>query len=194
MKRKRIFIAINLPENIKNKLANYQKRIEKAFGVNLRSIRWTKKENLHITLEFLGYLTENEILKVKEILKSLTRNFYPFDIKLIKICYGPKEERIPRMVWAVGERKKEVISLKEKLDKELKKFLNFESERREFIPHITLGRIRKWQWKAIPLDERPEIRREINLEFKTEKIDLMESKLLPQGAKYLKLKTFPFKK
>ena len=52
------FIAINLPEDIKEKLAEYQESWSEL------PIRWTKKENLHITLEFLGYLTEQKLIEV----------------------------------------------------------------------------------------------------------------------------------
>lgn len=192
MKKKRVFIAINLPEKIKDELLRYQKEID-SFFEDFKPIRWTKRENLHITLEFLGYLKEEEILKVKEVLRKLLENFSAFNAKLIEICYGPKKEKIPRMVWVIGERKKEISNLKEKLDKELEKSINFKPEKREFIPHITLGRIRKWQFKAIPLDERPEIKKEINLEFKVNSVDLMESKLAPQGAKYTILSSFSIK-
>ena len=53
-KRRRIFIAINLPEDIKRELAAYDQKWSDL------PVRWTEKENLHITLEFLGYLTDEE--------------------------------------------------------------------------------------------------------------------------------------
>lgn len=191
MKKKRIFIAINLPEIIKNKLVEYQKEIDESFfEENFHPIRWTKKENLHITLEFLGYLTEEEILKVKEVLKNLVKNFSPFEVNLIEVRYGPKEEKIPRMIWVVGERKKEILDLKEKLDDKLKKSINFEPEKREFTPHITLGRIRKWQFKAIPLDERPKVKKEIDLNLKVNSIELMESILKRTGPDYKIIESF----
>lgn len=191
MKKKRIFIAINLPEIIKNKLVEYQKEIDEFFfEENFHPIRWTKKENLHITLEFLGYLTEEEILKVKEVLKNLVKNFSPFEVNLIEVRYGPKEEKIPRMIWVVGERKKEILDLKEKLDDKLKKSINFEPEKREFTPHITLGRIRKWQFKAIPLDERPKVKKEIDLNLKVNSIELMESILKRTGPDYKIIESF----
>ena len=60
--RHRIFIAINLPEDIKKKLTDYQ-----AKWLEL-PCRWTKKENLHITLMFLGYLSDEELLEILKIL------------------------------------------------------------------------------------------------------------------------------
>jgi len=46
MKRRRVFIAINLPGNIRKKLAEYQKKWPEL------PIRWTKQDNIHITLVF----------------------------------------------------------------------------------------------------------------------------------------------
>ena len=63
--RRRVFIAINLPENIKKELSDYQ------FKWLELPASWVKKENLHITLSFLGYLIDEELL---EVLKTSEEN------------------------------------------------------------------------------------------------------------------------
>ncbi|MCD6177707.1 RNA 2',3'-cyclic phosphodiesterase [bacterium] len=190
--RHRIFIAINLPQKIKNELVQYQKEVEKFFEENIRPIRWTKKENLHITVEFLGYLHDREIEKVKEILREISKKISPFEVELFKICYVPEKEKIPRMIWAVGEKSDILCKMKRDLDQKLEKEIGFRPEKREFNPHITVGRIRKWQFKAIPLDERPEIERDIELKFKVNSIELMESFLKRTGPEYKIIESFLF--
>lgn len=192
MKKKRIFIAINLPEAIKNKLAEYQKEIDESFlEENFHPVRWVKKDNLHITLEFLGYLREEEIEKIKKILFEISQYFPVFKIKLTEICYAPEKEKIPRMIWIKGEKSDILSEIKKELDKKLEERISFKSERREFTPHVTLGRIRKWEFKAIPLNERPEIEKDIELEFKVNSVELMESILKRSGPEYQIIESFP---
>ena len=57
-------------------------------------------------------------------------------------------------------------------------------EKREFSPHITLARIKTWQWREIEPEERPEIEREIDLNFEVNSIEVMESAIKRTGAEY----------
>ena len=180
MQRHRVFIAINLPEDVKKKLVEYQKKWPEL------PVRWTKPDNLHITLEFLGYVRDENLINVFETTEKMAKKHKAFDVKLSKICYGPQNKKPPRMVWAVGERSEEFTSLKNDLDKALSI-----SENREFSPHITLGRIRQWDWRRVEPEERPEIDEDVNLNFSVDSIEIMESQLKRGGAEYTILETVP---
>jgi len=198
----RIFIAINLPENIKKKLAEYQLKWPDL------PIRWTKKDNLHITLIFLGYLSNEELLDVCKITKGAVSQTPSFLINLNKICYGPRTgppssreglasrpKKIPRMVWAEGEKSKELGRLQKDLENSLltSSVKGIESEARPYAPHITLGRIKAWEFKNFEPEERPEVNEEINLSFEVSSIDVMESKLKRGGPEYTILELCPLK-
>ena len=178
--RHRIFIAINLPENIKKKLAEYQNKWPEL------PIRWTRPDNIHITLAFLGYIKDEELLEISKITREAASRHISFFVNLNKICYGPSGKIPPLMIWAVGEKSEEFASLKNDLDKLLSDSENsgFSSEKREFFPHITLGRIRKWEWQRIEPEERPKVDEEINLSFSVDSIEIMESVLKKGGPKY----------
>lgn len=176
--QRRIFIAINLPENIKNKIACYQNEIEELFAScrnevsDAGPIKWTKKENLHITMEFLNYLTDEELIELCQKTKEIASEKKVFNIHLNKICYGPpdkKQTRIPRMVWLTGEKIKEF----------------------NFVPHITLGRIRAWEFKRLEPEEKPEINQDIDLNFEVNSIEIMESRLKRGGPEYTILESAP---
>ena len=162
--RHRIFIAINLPEDIKEKLVNYQRKWPEL------PIRWIKKDNLHITLEFLGYLSDDEISKVCQNTKKLASKRKPFSITFNKIFYGPPKKMPPRMVWVVGEKIQEF----------------------DLSPHVTLGRIRAWEFRQIEPEERPKVEEEINLSFEVNSIEVMESVLKKGGPKYTILESCKF--
>jgi len=152
-----------LPEEIKKKLAEYQKKWPEL------PVRWTKPENLHITLEFLGYVRDEDLINVFETTEKMAKKHKAFDVKLSKICYGPPD-RPPRMIWVVGEKIEEL----------------------NLSPHITLGRIRKWEWQRIEPEERPEVDEDINLSFSVESIEVMESVLKRGGPEYTVLQPYKF--
>lgn len=180
----RIFIAINLPQEIKTKLGNYQ-----SFWQDLPA-KWVKPENWHITLAFLGYLNDEELLKVCQITKEVAERHSPFLINLKKIVYGPPKKMPPRMIWVEGEKSEELGKLQKDLENSLAGKINFETENRPYTPHITLARIRQWEFRQIEPEERPEINEEIDLSFQVNSIEVMESKLKRGGAEYTILESF----
>ena len=203
MQKHRIFIAINLPEDIKKKLSEYQDKIEELFTPYCRAesrtgsgpIRWTKTENLHITLEFIGYINNDGLLEIIEVAKKAASRHDPFLIKLTKICYGPLNKELPRMIWAIGEKSKEFASLRDDLEKSLSNFpengqsLSVNDKERKFSPHITLGRIKQWEWRRIEPEERPAVEKDISLTFEARSIEVMESKLKRRGPEYIILES-----
>lgn len=185
----RIFLAINLPENVKEELAEYQKQWPDL------PVRWTKKINLHITVEFLGYLSDEEILEVCKIAKETAKKHSSFPINLIKTCLGPPG-KAPKMIWVLGNKSEEFTSLKNSLQKAMVESgrMRFLPENRTFSPHITLGRINSWAFKEIEPDERPSVEEDINLKTEATSIDVMESVLKRGGPIYSILESCPLKK
>jgi len=212
-KRHRIFIAINLPEEIKRELYKIQERLAEKFtphqseGFGLGPVKWTKKDQLHITLEFLGDLTDQELAEVCKIAKEVGERHKPFSVELNKISYagvrpGSDLGQTPRMIWAGGEKSDELNELKQDLQNYLfeeatpsaldVKSLAGRRTSPDFFPHITLARIKEWEFKKIEPEERPEISEEINLPFTVESIEVMESELKRAGPVYTILESCPF--
>lgn len=199
MKKHRIFIAVNFPEYIKKKLEEHQNKIEEMFtpyqakGLGKGLIRWVKKENLHITLMFLGYLSDDELLEVIEIINEAVQGIEPLLINLNKICYGPPNKS-PRMIWAVGEKSEELSKLQNNLESFFSSSKDDIKEKRNYAPHITLGRINQWEFRSIELEERPIVDADVSLSFELSSIELMESQLKRGGPKYYILESFPLTK
>jgi 2'-5' RNA ligase len=184
---RRIFIAINLPEEIKEKLEKLEKEIADLFPPELNKgmFRWVKKENLHLTLLFIGSVREEEIPKICQIVKSAAQSQDPFSLRIEKVSYGPPKKIPPRLIWVEVERKPELLALAEKLKKAMAESgILRKIEQREFSPHITLARIKTFQWRRMEPEEKPEIEKEISLDFEVNSIEVMESKLKPSGAEY----------
>lgn len=89
---KRLFLAINLPMELKRELANVEKEINSAFPEETADaglFKWVKTENLHITLLFIGQVGDNAEPKLAEAINSVVKNYKPMEIKTKKVCYGP---------------------------------------------------------------------------------------------------------
>jgi len=185
----RVFIAINLPENIKKKLADFERKWPEL------PARWTKFFNLHITLSFLGYLQDDEILQVCDIVKEIALKHMPFSVNLKRICYGPTDAKQPRMIWIEGEKSEELGKLQKDLENSLRG-VSTESKTEQvkgYTPHITLGRLKLWEFRRIEPEEVPGINEEINFNFEVNSIDVMESELKKGGPNYAVLESVPLK-
>jgi 2'-5' RNA ligase len=184
----RIFIAINLPENLKKQLSLYESKWPEL------PCRWTRPENLHITLVFLGYVKDEELPEILEITKTAALKNKSFSIRLKKICYGPTDKKPVRMVWAEGEKSRELAVLQTDLENGLHGGVtNFKKEARAFTPHITMGRLKLWEFRAMEPQERPEISEDVLLDFEVNSIEIMESHLKRTGAEYTVLESYPLK-
>ncbi|MAE43186.1 RNA 2',3'-cyclic phosphodiesterase [Candidatus Woesearchaeota archaeon] len=128
----RLFIAIEMPESIKEYLIQIQKQIDN----DLAKIRWMKKEQMHLTLKFLGEVQPNDVEKVKEELRKI--KFVFFSVHLNSIGVFPSENCI-RVVWVGLKPEDKIMELQKDIDENLKKLFKKEGN---FKAHITLGRVK----------------------------------------------------
>ncbi len=170
-KKKRCFVAVNLPEEVKKQIFE---RISKKFPP--QDCKVVQEENLHVTLAFLGYLNEEEIALAREKMLALKER------KAFEIELAGAGDFNNRVFW-VGIKKgaKEL----EEIAQELQKMLKVSDER--FSAHLTIARN-----KSLPREKAGELMKEIGKEnffacFRAETIDFMESVLSPKGPKYEKL-------
>ena len=130
----RLFVAIDLPEEIKEELLKVQKKI----ATNAAKISWAYKKQFHLTLKFLGEVKED---KFNNIIARLERiDFKGFNLCLEKIGFFPDlHQGDLKVIWASISPEKKVMELQQKIDEELLEI--FPSEQK-FQSHITLGRVK----------------------------------------------------
>jgi|SRR5690625_115883 len=128
------FIAISLPIILKEKLNLIQSNLETVLPYQ----SWTHKEDLHITVKFLGGADIKSIQELKEKLNQLTA-LHSFKTEVKSIGYFGREAS-PRILWAGVQRNQEMENLKREV--EWLTYKKFDREKREFKPHITLAK--KW--------------------------------------------------
>ena len=187
IKRHRVFIAINFPPEIKKVLSRYEENFKEL------PAKWVEQENLHITLAFLGSITDKDIGEACIVAKSLADNKDGFKLNLESVEYGPTNKMPYKMVWLRGQKSKELSSLKNQLDQELVQAINFKPDHKGFSPHITLARINQMQLRVMDSEEIPEINEKLDLNFEVESIDVMESVLTKNGPAYTIIESFSLK-
>ncbi len=160
----KVFLAINLPDDIKEELLIIQKELADFFDE--KSIKWTSKDNLHITIHFFGNKNDSEINNIKETINNL--NLKEINLKISKISYGPDDNN-PKMIWALLDDSNDLQNIKNIFSDE------------KLILHITLGKINRFV--ATDMEFLPQICQDTDIEFQARGIDLMES----VGRKYRKI-------
>jgi len=168
----RCFIAIDLPEEVRKELSAVQRQLPQE--VKLIPV---KPENIHLTLKFLGEISDAEINKVKEALKKLKLGKFKAKLNSLGI-FTPDFVRI---VWVNLEPKEEFVKLHEKIDSELEK-VGFKKDK-SWENHVTISRI-KW------LKDKQSFIEKINkisvepIEFIVDSIKLKKSTLTKKGPVY----------
>ena len=185
MKKHRVFIAINLPAGIKKRLFEFSEKHSDL------PVRWIAEDNLHITLLFVGYATDEETVKICQIVKNAVSKHSPFEINLTKIDYD-SERKSPRMIWAFGEENQRFAGLENGIKNALaENGIGFDDRYRDSLIHITLGRIIQSEWRGLP--SKPEISEKIDLKFEAESVEVMESRLSRKGPEYVILESAKLK-
>ena len=168
----RTFICLDLPNDVLDEIVKVQERLSKT---NLIKGKFTEKQNIHLTLKFLGNIDKAKLNEVKERLNEL--KFKKFNLKLSKL--GVFSEKSVRIVWVsvVGQ---ELFELQKDIDFCLRDF--FEKEDR-FMGHITIVRPKAVKNKEKLLDELKNIGFS-KLNFEADKIYLKKSELTTLGPRY----------
>ncbi len=183
--KKRVFIAINLPENIKEEL---NKLLSLCRKINSQPvIRYVKTKGIHLTLHFLGYLDEAQINQVRTVLKNLARNYNQTKLITGQIGAFPNLKQ-PRVIFLSSQEKEgdHLAGLQKNLSSELEK-IGIDVDYRPWYPHLTLARIvGPCQFKTEPL-KLP------SLLIPVKSLELMESQLKPSGAEYKILASYQLK-
>ena len=173
----RLFIAINLPEDWKEKLAQLQSSIE-WLG---RGISWARSEGMHLTLKFLGEVPEEKVGEIVARLERACAGTAPFEMRMRGTGCFPNSKR-PRVYWAGLDGGETLIALQKRVEGEMER-LGFPREERDFTPHLTIARIKD------PMGKERMTRALLDYRLETDSVQvrevlLIQSILKPTGAEY----------
>lgn len=178
----RAFIAIDLPEDARAALAKFQDQL-KPCGAD---VAWVKPDNIHLTLKFLGDITDEQKDAMAAELARIAAQTPAFTMELGEVGVFPSPAA-PRVVWVgLKQGTEEATALAGQLEQAAHK-LGLKAEDRAYSAHVTLGRVRtprsrtplmkgleRASWQPCPA-------------WSVNHVTLYQSHLLAQGARYTQL-------
>ena len=186
----RLFVAVFPPPEVAHRLAGAA--FDLARELSPKAVAWTRPEQIHVTLNFLGHVEPDKAPEFEIALDAACRRGQGHLLRARGLGCFPSPAR-PRIIWAglAG-----AVSVLEGLNRALNENLaplGYAPESRPFQPHLTIGRVKllngrdrqglaaNWpRWRETDFGAWP-----------VERVDLMQSVLGPAGARYSRVRSFP---
>lgn len=133
---RRVFLSFPVAEKLSNQFLHFADAHQ-----HLTGFRWTRENNFHITLFFIGEVEERNIPEISVRLKRLLSNQTPFDLHFdhFEIKKGKGSHGI---FWARFHKRDEFSALARKVQDVVKEFMTIRIQHPDPIPHITLARVK----------------------------------------------------
>lgn len=179
----RLFVAIEIAPEIRERIVDFIEQIKPHLG----SARWSSPEGLHITLKFLGNVPDEKKHAIEECLTSVKNSRFSLNVAEIGLFPNSKS---PRVLWVGVDPQKELAALAGQVDAAMEP-LGFEREKRAYSPHITLMRFNERTSKVNLSSVLSSVPKAGFGTMTANEFHLYESKLSPQGSRYIKLASFP---
>jgi 2'-5' RNA ligase len=133
----RTFLALDLDEGVRRKLAALQRELDAAGAV----VRWTQSDQIHVTMKFLGDVADEDLAQVCAIAQEAAAEVEAFDFAVAGVVSSPPDGHM-RMVWVnIQDPTGLMAELNRRLE-EAYSAMGFKAENRRFHPHLTLGRVK----------------------------------------------------
>lgn len=178
----RLFVALELPQNVLDSL-------EECIGMLSREnrrndgISWTPRENLHVTVFFIGEVPEHEVVSLEASFEKALSQTPSFYVTIDGFVFLPNKAH-PRVIAVLVTEQSGVLrSTYEICDAVCKPYLTLH-RKEKFLPHITLGRNKTARPVVASKTQPP------HAVFRVDSVVLTESRLYPTGAEYRARKHF----
>lgn len=194
----RLFVAISLPDAVEEEIEKVQQEMRKEFRGNF--MRWTKREQFHLTLKFLGNVAAGRVGELSESLREACVAFGGMRLCAGRVGFFP-DARFPRVMWVgVRDERDELSRLQEKIELRTERFaedmagpVGRRRSQAGFVGHVTLARIQGIRPRqAESLSKLAEAMAERFFgEWVADKVELIRSELSSAGSRYTTVETFP---
>lgn len=181
----RLFVAIELPERLRIAVADLGSRL----APKLPKASWVRASNLHLTLAFLGELTEHQLPALAKTLVSSAEQSEPFSLQVEGAgCFPPSGRS--RVAWLGFSTSRTVLDLQRKLVAGLRSSIGFDTGDRDFAPHLTVARCNPPWPRAAAQRWQESLPGTLGETFPVRSFALIQSRLDRTGAVYRTLQRF----
>jgi RNA 2',3'-cyclic 3'-phosphodiesterase len=174
----RTFIAVELPDDIRERIGTYIEAIE----AGISGVKWVAPENLHLTIKFLGEIEPADVERLSHCVEQVAKECRSFTMGLSGIGFFPTEKH-PKVIWIGADGGEDaLLDLYQEMERCLED-IGYDREAKTFSPHLTIGRVKRDKKITIPgnLTDFEQV------SFRVETIAIMKSTLTPEGPIYEKL-------
>ncbi len=181
----RLFVALDVPEDVREALGKLIAHLE----AKCRGVKWVRPEGMHVTVKFIGHVETESVAPIREALGRVEWHG-AIEMRFRGARFFPSE-RFPRVLASEVETSPHIGKLATEIERVLVP-LGVPAGAREFIPHLTLARLKSEEGAEALVRAAAEFgTRDFGTTRATE-FHLFESILRPSGAEYRRMKTYPF--
>ena len=179
----RLFVAALAPEEVRKEIGKAQEELRGALPDGC--IRWTKSEQLHLTLKFLGNVAVKHVESLTGSIRSACGQFAPLRLRARQVGFFP-DRGFPRVLWVGVEDEEGRLPLLQRAIETAWHDLTAEEGAEKFTGHITLGRVKLIRRAEAEILSRAKARMAGRVfgEWTAEQVDLMRSELASAGARH----------
>ena len=187
----RAFAAIRFPTAVKHKIDQALSPLRDSLDEDV--VRWVKPDMYHLTLKFFGDVSNDRLNEISLQLYEAATRGAPFSLSVGKFGYFPNIQK-PRVLW-VGliDKTQLLAALHGTLESELAS-IGFKPGKRQFHPHITIGRVHRRVEKetiARMRDPLQHFQLDSIADVNVKNVTLIRSDLTPSGPVYTLIDEFP---
>jgi RNA 2',3'-cyclic 3'-phosphodiesterase len=186
----RLFVAIALPETVRDEILRAQRELQPL--VSREAARWTRPDQFHLTLRFLGNVPVEAVEELKQSIEAVCRNASPLALRAQGAGFFPNP-RFARVIWVgIHSQENQLIDLQEQIETAVSPFSGEPGEK-NFAGHVTLGRLKNPR----PGDVRDLAARaqmfdaQLFGSWTAQNVEIIRSELSSGGARYTLLAAFP---
>jgi len=189
----RLFVAIPMPEAVRNEVIRVQQEMQRL--VLRDAVRWTKPEQFHLTLRFLGDFPVERVAALQEAINAVCTDVPALHLRAQGAGFFPNA-RSPRVIWVgVNDNEGRLVDLQKKMEGAVQPFTQ-EPGTGKFAGHVTLGRVKFLKQPEIEklAAHAQAVSDRLFGEWTANEIEIIRSRLLPAGAVHSVLKAICFAK
>lgn len=184
----RTFVAVDLNSEVKARLSDLITLLKRSQP----KIKWVNTQGMHITLKFLGEIPESRVPEIRESIHNACEGHTSFTLSFKGTGTFPPGSLYPRVIWVGIEESKPLSALQRDIENALEK-VHFPKEKRDFNPHLTLGRVKASGALSALLSELKNLSDADFGRLCVQNVLFIQSILRPKGAEYKPLSEFLLK-
>ena len=186
----RLFVAITVPEEIKSEIEKTQGELRRVLPKECA--RWTKREQFHLTLRFLGNVDAQRVGPLTDALGAACQGFGPLELRAERVGFFPDLHR-PRVAWVGVHDRQEQLPLVQRAIEAATRDYTAEESTERFTGHVTLGRIKGL--RRAEAEALAGLATGLTTRFfgtwTAGQVELFRSQLSPEGARHTVLAAIP---